>query len=231
MRKWTLSEALSYLRFFKDIDKQSYKRLLETAQLTQYKRGEMVYVDGHAMENLFIVLEGQVSIYKLGRQGNKKIIFIHGDNAILNEEILQHVVSSVNAETMTQTTMLEIPLEIMIELMDTDNAFNHMIIYQMGIKIRQMYHQLKNTMSNESIDRRLAAKLYKLAVDHGEEKEDGTIEINLKLTGTALADMIGVSRETISRQMMQFKENGYIGRRNAHIYIKSLESLYDYFGK
>lgn len=231
MNNWTLAEALSRIEFLNNIEQSSYERLLKEAQLQLFKRGETIYTDGCAMKNIYFVVEGQISIYKVSRQGNKKIVFVQGDGAILNEEILQNDMSSVSADAMTNSALVAIPLEVMMTLMKEDASLNWLIINRMATKIRQMYHQLRNTTSNESIDRRLAAKLYKLAVDYGEEKEDGSIEINLKLTGTALADMIGVSRETISRQMSKFKEDGYIGRRNAHIYIKSLDALYEYFGK
>ena len=61
-----------------------------------------------------------------------------------------------------------------------------------------MGHQLKNTMGSIYMERKLAAKLWKLSRDFGRETKDG-IEINFNLSITFLADMLGAPRETTSR--------------------------------
>lgn len=61
-----------------------------------------------------------------------------------------------------------------------------------------MGHQLKNTLGGIYLERKLAAKLWKLSRDFGIQTPDG-IEIDINLPVTLLADMLGASRETTSR--------------------------------
>ncbi len=58
-----------------------------------------------------------------------------------------------------------------------------------------------------------------LSAENGEKTHDGTI-INLKLTHQEMADMAGLSRETVTRVLGQWQKDGSITiARNRHILL------------
>ena len=85
-------------------------------------------------------------------------------------------------------------------------------------KIWRLSHQLKNTTSSIYLERKLAAKLWKLSRDFGKETEEG-IEIDINMTITFLADMLGVPRETSSRVCSTLTEAGLIAIKKKRIII------------
>lgn len=228
MKKWNIDQALEKMEPLHQVSEESKNLLKREAQLVVFHRGDNIWMDQDIVEAAFIVVEGQVAIYKVTRQGNKKIIFVYKENAFLNEVILQEPKPSADCEAMSTTTLLKVPRHILLQLMASDPVFNQIVIDSMAMKIRQLYHQVKNAAANQSVGYRLMSKLYKLALDFGETHEDGSVDIMLKLNGTILAEMVGASRESISRYMSLLKEQGYIGRRNGHLYIKGFKDFETY---
>lgn len=74
----------------------------------------------------------------------------------------------------------------------------------------------------------MAAKLLKLSWDHGVEDEDG-VRIDMNLTVTYLAEMLGSKRETVSRQVKKLNEQGLIMVKKNKFIIPDQEKLSKYF--
>ena len=82
--------------------------------------------------------------------------------------------------------------------MEVDFKLTEKVLEAQERKMWRLSHQLKNTMSSVFLERKLASKLWKLSRDFGIDMKDGR-EIDINMTITFLADMLGVSRETTSR--------------------------------
>jgi len=82
------------------------------------------------------------------------------------------------------------------------------------------------------LERKLASKLWKLSRDFGIDTEDGR-EIDINITVTFLADMLGVSRETTSRVCSTLIDQGLIKINKKRIRIVNSDKLKQFykFGK
>jgi len=56
-------------------------------------------------------------------------------------------------------------------------------------------------------------------------KNDGVCKIDFKITQSLLADMLGITRESISKMLNEFKRDGIISIQQKCIYITDLEQL------
>ena len=78
------------------------------------------------------------------------------------------------------------------------------------------------------MEKRLAAKLWKLSKDYGIEAENGII-INMNISITYLADLLGSKRETISRSLKILLNENLIEYDNKKIKIINQEKLSQFF--
>lgn len=76
----------------------------------------------------------------------------------------------------------------------------------------------------ESMDRNLALLLIALANKYG-ESQDGGIAIDVPIPRQTMAEMLGVSIETLMRCLKRFRELGLISTEHSRIIIRDLESL------
>lgn len=76
----------------------------------------------------------------------------------------------------------------------------------------------------ESMDRNLALLLISLANKHGEAEDDG-IRLELPISRQTMAEMLGVSVETLLRGMKRFRELGLITTSRGAILIQDVGTL------
>jgi CRP-like cAMP-binding protein len=190
-------------------------------------RGETLFSEKDPVKTVYFILKGKVTMFRLGEEGQKRVIYILNAGEFINEVIFDGLPSSISCEAFEDCELLYFYKEDLLKMMSEDFELNKHIINSMGRKIRRLYRQVKNTVPIK-IDKKLAAKLWKLSKDYGLETEGGTL-IDLDISITYLASMLGSSRETISKCMTRFEKDGlvkFIGRK---ILIPDRQALSIYF--
>jgi len=91
-----------------------------------------------------------------------------------------------------------------------------------------MYRQLKNATGVIRMEKRLAAKLWKLSKDYGVLCDNGLV-INMNISITYLADLLGSKRETISRALKILLNENLIEYEDKKIKVISQEKLAEFF--
>jgi len=223
-----LSEAVDLIDILKVAKQYTKEALIYYGSLKEYKKGEYIFLDRSKVDNVYFLVKGTVALYKLNKHGEKRVIFVYGKSAILNEVIIQNEVSSVNCEVLEESLLLSFNREQFIELMKNDFDFTKAIMDELALKVRRLYHQLKNTCNNTTIDKQIAAKLWKLSKDNGIKGEIG-IEINFDLSITYLAELLGSRRETVSRAVKILTNNKLITVKKNRFYVIDRELLLQYF--
>lgn len=74
------------------------------------------------------------------------------------------------------------------------------------------------------MEKKLAAKLWKLSRDYGVKCEDG-VTINMNISVTYLADLLGSKRETVSRSLKILLGNKLIKYENKKIKVIDQDKL------
>ncbi|MPN18234.1 hypothetical protein SDC9_165593 [bioreactor metagenome] len=156
-------------------------------------------------------------------------MYILGKNYVINEVIMDGKFASISADAYETSLILSIPKDNFMKAMSLDWNFNYKIICSMSKKIRRLYRQLKNTVPLK-IERKVAAKLWKLSKDYGKTVKEGE-EIALNITVNDIAEMLGSSRETISRAIKELKEHELIVTDKRRIIVKDREKLAEFFRK
>lgn len=148
------------------------------------------------------------------------------EGQFINEVILDRKSASISCEAFEPSEIISFQREELLNVMEKDFDLTKQMLDMMAKKIRRLYRQLKNTVPIK-MDRKVAAKLWKLSRDYGVEVEDGTL-INLKITITYLADMLGSPRETISRAVKVLEEKGMVKYRDRKMIVNT-EKLAKYY--
>lgn len=224
----SMSEAFEAVEIFREARSSTYDAIVSIASLRRVKRGEHLFHDKEPVHTLYALVSGRASLYKINSIGEKKVIFVYGKGKMLNEAMLQKLPASINCEMLEESVVMALPRDALWRIMESDPALNRAMIESMALKIRRLYRQLKNTTNALNGEKRVAAKLLKLSWDHGVEDEDG-VRIDMNLTVTYLAEMLGSKRETVSRQVKKLNEQGLIMVKKNKFIIPDQEKLSKYF--
>lgn len=218
------------LEVFRGLNDKTYESILKCSEVKRYSQGDIVFQDKQEISMLYVVISGTVSLFKTNENGQRKVIFIFGKGEMINEVIIQDLPSSINCEVFEEGEILCIHKDDIIRLMREDFELCKNIIVSLSKKTRRMYRQLKNTPPSVKIEKKLAAKLYKLGKDYGIEYNEGTL-INMTITVTYIADLLGSQRETISRALKVLQKEKLIVYKDKKIFIFSMDELSHFFKK
>ena len=194
----------------------------------KFKKGSYIFRDKLVTDNIFILLSGKASIDKLNASGQQRTIFILDPVTLLNEPTNASATSSVNCVAFEDCLVLSINRSVFFDLMANDFELTKIVVEQISRKARRMYRQLKNAVSATKVEKRLAAKLWKLCRDYGTQTENGTL-IDIEMTSENLADLIGIRRETVSRALKVLQDEGLILYKKRKIIIPNPDDLSRYF--
>ncbi|MCQ2968796.1 MAG: Crp/Fnr family transcriptional regulator [Clostridium sp.] len=222
------TKDINKLEIFNNVCDETIGIILEQGEIRKYNKDTIIFHDKEDVTDIYIVISGTVSLYKINENGQKKVIFILGEGKVINEVIIKELPASINCQVFEEAELLKINKNRLLEIMKYDFELCKNIIISLSMKTRRMYRQLKNTPSSIKIEKKLAAKIYKLGRDYGIKTNDG-IMIKMNITVTYLADLLGSQRETVSRALKLLQDKNLILYKDKSILIFDLNKISKFF--
>lgn len=208
------------IEIFKGIAPSSIIEIKNNSDVIELKKNKALYSDRQILSYVYFLVSGNVSLVKSNENGESKIIFLLSSGAMINQPMMRKNTSAVECWGYENSKILRVSFENFDRILSKDYVLTKNCMFYMEKRIRRLYRQLKNSVT-ANIDKKLAAKLYRLATEHGlndEYKENFTL-INLNLTITYIAKMLGNQRETISRTIKSLTNKEILFTENKKIYI------------
>lgn len=224
MQKKTLAEC----KLFEGVAPETVERLEQCGRVRVLAKGDIIIHAHRSQEDVCIQLDGKSIVYNLTHTGNRKILFILGPGALLNEHVLNLNHSSIYCKAIEPGMVFVITSAEFLRAMEQDFSLTRAVLAAQERKMWRLSHQLKNTVGSIYLERKLAAKLWKLTRDFGVPVSDG-IEIDVTLPVTMLADLLGAPRETTSRLCRKLIDHGLIRVSGKRIVITDPEKIAQFY--
>ena len=209
------------------LDRPAVDALLSAAALRTYPRGASIYPQGTHRGSVYIVLDGAVSLSVVLPNGQRILCALNQPGAIFGFPIVETERPRWSAaEAFTATTVGLVPRReferAMLALAPAAvlRFFNKVIERQARFAMR-LVHCVALDLRG-----RLALTLVDLATTFGEATAAG-LRIRLPVTHENLAEMVGASRERISKGMAALMDEGLLTYRRQAITILDLPALQD----
>ena len=216
--------TLNELAIFRGVASETLEYLWNVGRVYEYPKNTLLMRGKETVSHVYIQLSGKSIQYNLTHHGKRKILFVFGRDTLLNAHVFNQSVNSLYCETLEKSEVFVVPVAEFIKQMAVDFKLTENVLEAQERKMWRLSHQLKNTMSSIYLERKLASKLWKLSRDFGIDKEYGR-EIDINMTITFLADMLGVSRETTSRVCSTLVEYGLIIVKKKRIVVLDVDKL------
>lgn len=217
---------MNNIEVFKNIKQESKVNLENILRTRKLSKKEILFYERDLVDKIYFIKEGKISLFKINESGERKIIFILSKGKMINDIFIdENKSSAISCEAFEKSTLLECSSKDFMKIMESDFTLTKNVLNHLQNINRRLYRQLKNSISIR-MDKKLAAKLYRMGREFGVEKDEWTL-INANLTITYIADMLGCKRETLSRSMKVLQDENLVKIENKKVYIKRDElSLY-----
>lgn len=218
---------MNNIEVFKDIKESSKIELKKILKERQLSIKEILFNERDIVDKVYFLKSGKISIFKMNENGERKIIFILRSGEMINEISFDNTKSTtIGCEAFDKAIILECMGKDFIKVMEDDFTLTKNILISTQNRNRRLYRQLKNSISIR-IDKKLAAKLYRIGKEFGVCKGEWTL-LNVNLTITYIADMLGCKRESLSRAMKILQDEKLVKIEGKKVYIKK-DELSSYF--
>ncbi|MZP30736.1 cyclic nucleotide-binding domain-containing protein [Heliobacterium undosum] len=188
------------------------------------KKRQPLLQEGEPADAVYFLHEGKVRLAKMNPDGQEKVVSIVDPGDIFGEIVaFDPGPSPYTAETMEPARVSRLPLEEFRQLVADHPPLAAACLQVEARRLRQAYRHMKNLALLDTYGR-VAARLFKLAHDYGVPDSRGT-RIDFNLTRQELAQIVGTSRETVSRILAEYERLKILEVERQQIVICDLEEL------
>jgi len=205
--------------FFSLLTEEELNLIDEIAAEKEFKKGEYIFFEGESGDKFFIIKDGQVKLTKMIKNGDEQILNIFSNNDIIAEIVAFDKGNyPASAVTMTDTGVIIFDQSELENLILKHPSIGVKLLREMSGRLRRAQQNVRDLALKDS-SARVAGLLIFLAEKYGKKKKNKVV-LDISLTQQELASMIGSSRETVSRVLGKFENEGLIktSRKKINIY-------------
>lgn len=209
---------IKQMPLFADLGEADLENLSRDLLRRQYRQGEAIFQQGDPGQMLYLVESGQVRIYIQDEEGQETSVTLCGPGDMFGElAVIDGLPRSASAVAMDDTVVHILGRDRFREHMRRSPQLALNFMKTLSVRVRYSTQQV-SSLALLDTPGRLARKLLELAHDHG-QAEPGGVRINLTLTQSDLASLIGATRESVNKALGAFRRQGLILTRPGHIVI------------
>ncbi len=202
---------LSETEIFRDLTAEDMDWVSQVTTMITAKKGRTIYSQEEPAEVLFVLKKGRVQIYRLTPDGRKLTLATIGPGTIFGEMSLvgQHMYSTY-AEAIDDVTLCVMSRVDLERVLINKPRVALRLLDVLGSRMREMESRLEG-ITFKGVPARLANLLLEF-----ERKSGPTVE---GFSHLELAEMIGATRETVTKVLDEFRAAGLVelGRRQLTI--------------
>ncbi len=197
-----------------DLEPAGRAALLAGAQRVRLARGQRAYGPGDRADRVFFVHSGRIKLVRANASGAEIIVGIRTAGDAFGElSSLDEGVRATSAVAIEAVEADAIAAAAFGAALERDVAVARAFARGVARRLAAAEHELAELMG-KSVPGRLVDALGRLASEHGVPEPGGAVRIGMNLTHKDLADLIGTSRETLTKELNVLADVGLL--RVAH---------------
>lgn len=207
---------------FSDLDCSCLTELEQMHQRSIYPGGAIVFRAGDQLQGVYIICSGQVKLSIYSPDGRAILVGTATAGDILGVmALLSGKPHNLTAETLELTQVCFIKKGDFLSFLRQNGSVSLKLAQKLSNELYEAYQGVGNAAFKQSYER-LVELLLRLCQSHG--KQD-SVRPKINLSQEELADMIGVSRRTLTRALTKLKQVGIIECRCRLIIIRDRVAL------
>jgi CRP-like cAMP-binding protein len=211
---------------FSQFKPDELNRLVSFLRVARHPGRRVLFRKGDPGTNMMVVLEGRVQICTHSEEGKEFVVNIINPGEVFGEiALLDGSDRTADAVTMGPCELMILERRDVVPFLRDHPDACMRLLEVLCQKLRWTTGVLEAALFLEGPSR-LARVLVHLASLYGQKVEDG-VELRIRFSQQQLANMVGMSRESINKQLGQWRDEGIIATEDGRILIIDLEALQD----
>jgi CRP/FNR family cyclic AMP-dependent transcriptional regulator len=215
----TIADDLKRVPLFCDLSEAELGRVTEVVREREYPKNSVILFEDDPGDALYIVAHGQVKVVLIGEDGREVILSVLGDGDFFGEmSLIDDEPRSAHVIAMKDSVLLVLRRDDFQQQIQQLPSIALKVLKVLVGRLRRADAKIGGLVLLD-VNGRVARLLLDLA------DESAGPRITRKLTHHTIAQMIGSSRETVSRAMRELIDRGLIEVNRREITIRNRDGL------
>lgn len=192
-------------------------------ELIKYKKGQVLFRPGENLSTAYIEKSGFLRAYTVnnGKETSlpslRPLFFCAGINGLHKQSNKYFV------EAITGVELFAVPMEEFVKFIEKDIEILTEVNKKLIDDLIDLSTNWQQIVAGDATAK-VAGLIYMIAKDVG-EKDGNEIWINFNTPHRVLASMAGLTRETVTLQILKFQKQGYLANKKRKMVIKNIEKI------
>ncbi len=224
MMKLQPGHSLGEFSLFEGLAPKELSDLKTITQTRFASKGRLLYLPGDDSEAVFFLASGRVKISRLSDHGKELILEIvepggsFGEAGALDDRTRETV-----AEVLEPSAIFAVPAKLFRATLKRNPALLMKLTKSMGRRQQRLEKRLMDVVYKNA-PQRLADLLLELSESYGVRDSRGIL-LRIKLSQSALGNLLGVSREIVNHTFSGLKRSGVIAVTEGRVIIQNPKAL------
>lgn len=197
--------------------------LTELGEKQRYKKGELIFQEGDEISEILIVLVGRVRLFTNTIHGKEKTHLIIGKNGLLGEHFYSGYKKQIlNGEAVSDLICRGIPLEKFIDNVENNYKLLNEVLSLSNLKMITIANSSNMDINHGTSLQKIVKILIYLNKVYGVTVGNGYSKISISFTQQEIADLVGVSRVTVSKSLSRLIKNRILYKEKSYYYLNEL---------
>lgn len=220
----TPAELLQNHDLFRDLPETMVAGIAALARCMNSPQGTILFGKGDEGDCFYGILSGRVQIGCTSEGGREIIFSILETGAMFGEiAVLDGGPRTAGATTLEDSILFRIGRADLLRLIAASPELSMNLIRHLCMRLRRNNENIEDA-AMLGLPARLAKRLLSLCETRG-HAEGGACRIDIRLSQQELAQMLGVTRESVNKHLTNWKTSGIIGISRGRITLCDIPAL------
>ena len=213
------ADFLATVPLFSGLPPEELQQFAAITRDKTYPKSSVILFEDDPGDSLFVIRDGRVKVVLVGEDGREVILGVLGVGEHFGElSLIDDQPRSAHVIAMEDSSLLVLRRDDFRRRVETSPAVAWTLLSELSRRLRRADGKIGGLVLLD-----VPGRIARLLLDMSEEGGSETIE--KPLTHQTIAQMIGASRETVSRAMREFQDHGWIDVERRKIRVADREGL------
>jgi CRP-like cAMP-binding protein len=201
-------QALRAIPLFQNLEERDLAEIAGLQIERKFPKGAVIFEEGTLGDYMYLIQEGQVKVTKMSEDGREKILEILGPGDFFGEmSVLDREPRSASIKTTRACLLLALSRHDFLGLLRQNPDMSMALVVELSRRLRDADEQIRGLLF-ERVEGRTRRLLQRLAREDAPDQPDRVA--TPAITHQQLADLVGTSRETVTRVIKELKDEGWL---------------------
>jgi len=207
--RYAADGMLRNIELFFSLSDRELHEIREHIVLRDFRKNQLILREEETSDYMYIIIRGKVKISRFGKAGKETILSMHGEGDFFGElSLIDGKTAPASVVAVENSAVAIISKGHFFSLLYTQRKVLENLLRILCSRLRESWQKIA-MLNFSDASQRLKMLLNILAETYGERTREGTV-LHVKLIHQDMADMTGLTRETVTRAIDKLKKNGEI---------------------